>query len=81
MLLCPPKDSFLRKHFEDFQEGLTIIFYACVVMNFVMFFTFLVEMSAENAKIRHKVFKVEASKVFVALIVFNFMTLIMTSWL
>ena len=50
-------------------------------MNFSMFFTFLIEMSAENAKIRHKVFKVEVSKVFVALIVFNFMTLIMTSWL
>jgi hypothetical protein len=50
-------------------------------MNFAMFFTFLVEMSAENPKIRHKVFQVEVSKVFVALIVFNFMTLIMTSWL
>ena len=81
MLLCPPKDSWLRAHFEDFYDGFALIFYACVFMNVAMFFTFIVELTVYKPEIRHKVFKTELSKVFVAAIVFNLMAIIMTNWL
>ena len=58
--------------FQDYTNGLTIIFITSLYLSFQMFLLFIAELTTLSPDIRFKVFKSELVKVFITIVIFYF---------
>ena len=67
------------EHFKNFLSGLTLSYLASIFICFNMMLTFLIETTSQRPEEMLKVFKTEMRKVFMTAVIFNLLTLCMTT--